>query len=74
MLSVTTDTEKNVKQVRTAKDTTLDEPGPNVDFIRRRISAHVINIFMKTVSILNGLISPVVYIGNTGNGYHLSGS
>ena len=32
------------------------------------------NIFMKTVSISNGLISRVVYIGNTKNGYHLSGS
>ena len=32
------------------------------------------NIFMKTVSISNGLISPVVYIGNTKNGYHISGS
>ena len=47
--------------------------GPNGDFIRR-ISFHVMNIFMKTVSISNGLISPVVYIGNTKNGYHLSGS
>ena len=65
---------KNVKQVRTAKEATADEPGPNEDFIRRRISARVINIFMKTVSISNGLISPVVYIGNTKNGYHLSGS
>ena len=32
------------------------------------------NIFMKTVSISDGLISPVIYIGNTDNGYHLSGS
>ena len=32
------------------------------------------NIFMETVSISNGLISPVVYIGNTKNGYHLSRS
>ena len=42
--------------------------------MRGRISAPVINIFMKTVSISNGLISPVVYIGNTKNVYHLSGS
>ena len=60
--------------MRTAKETTLiRRAGLNGDFIRR-ISAHVINIFMKTVSILNGLVSPVVYIGNTDNGYHLSGS
>ena len=65
---------KNVKLLRKAKETTAEEPGPNEDFMRGRISAHVINIFMKTVSILNGVISPVVYIGNTGNGYHLSGS
>ena len=32
------------------------------------------NIFMKTVPISNGLIIPVVYIGNTKNDYHLSGS
>ena len=73
IICVTTDTE-NVKLLRTAKETTVDEPGPNEDFMRRRISARVINIFMKTVSISNGLISPVVYIGNTKNGYHLSGS
>ena len=65
---------KNVKLLRTAKETTVDEPGPNEDFMRRRISAHEMNIFMKIVSILNGLISPIVYIGNTNNGYHLSGS
>ena len=65
---------KNVKLLRKAKETTVEEPGPNGDFMRGRISAHVINIFMKTVSISNGLISPVVYIGNTKNGYHLSGS
>ena len=41
--------------------------------MRGRISAAVINIFMKTVSISNGLISPVVYIRITNNGYHLSG-
>ena len=73
IICITTDTE-NVKLLRTAKETTVDEPGPNEDFMRRRISARVINIFMKTVSISNGLISPVVYIGNTKNGYHLSGS
>ena len=32
------------------------------------------NIFIKIVSILNGLVSPIVYFGNTYNGYHLSGS
>ena len=65
---------KNVKLLRKAKETTAEEPGPNEDFMRGRISAPVINIFMKTVSISNGLISPVVYIGNSRNGYHLSGS
>ena len=70
IICVATDTE-NVKLL---KEATADEPGPNEDFIRRRISARLINIFMKTVSISNGLISPVVYIGNTKNGYHLSGS
>ena len=54
---------KNVKLQRTAKETTAEEPGPNEDFMRGRISAPVINILMKTVSISNGLISPVVYIG-----------
>ena len=73
IICITTDTE-NVKLLRTAKETTVDEPGPNEDFMRRRISAHEMNIFMKIVSILNGLISPIVYIGNTNNGYHLSGS
>ena len=63
-----------MKLLSTAKEATADEPGPNEDFIRRIISARLINIFMKTVSISNGLISPVVYIGNTKNGYHLSGS
>ena len=72
IICVITDTE-NVKLLSTAKEATADEPGPNENFIRR-ISARVINIFMKTVSILNGLISPFVYIGNTKNGYHLSGS
>ena len=42
--------------------------------MRRRISAHFMNIFMKKISISNGLISLVVYIGNTKNGYHLSES
>ena len=65
---------KNVKLLRKAKETTVEEPGPNGDFMRGRISAHVINIFKKTVSISNGLISTVVYIGNTKNVYHLSGS
>ena len=64
---------KNVKPLRKAKETTVDEPGPNEDFMRRRISAHAMNIFMKTVSISNGLIY-IVYIRNTNNGYHLSGS
>ena len=73
IICITTDTE-NVKLLRTAKETTVDEPGPNEDFMRRRISAHATNIFMKTVSISNGLISPVVYIRNTDNGYHLSRS
>ena len=73
IICVITDTE-NVKLLSTAKEATADEPGPNEDFIRRIISARVINIFMKTVLISNGLISPVVYIGNTKNGYHLSGS
>ena len=73
IICVITDTE-NVKLLSTAKEATADEPGPNETFIRRRISARVINIFMKTVSISNGLISPFVYIGNTKNGYHLSGS
>ena len=54
---------KNVKLLRTAKETT-----------RGRISAHLMNIFMKIVSILNGLISLIFYIENTYNGYHLSGS
>ena len=66
IICVTTDTE-NVKLLRTAKETTVDEPGPNEDFMRRIISARVVKIFMK--------FSPViVYIGNTKNGYHLSGS
>ena len=65
---------KNVKLLRKAKETTVEEPGPNGDFMIGRISAPVINIFMKTVSISNGLISPVVYIGNTKNVYHFSGS
>ena len=65
---------KNVKLLRKAKETTVEEPGPNGDFMRGRISVPVINIFMKTVSISNGLISPVVYIGNTKNVYHFSGS
>ena len=73
IICVITDTE-NVKLLRTAKETTVDEPGPNEDFMRRRISAHAMNIFMKTVSISNGLISRVVYIRKTNNGYHLSGS
>ena len=73
IICVTTDTE-NVKLLRTAKERKLDEPGPNEDFMRKRISAHVMNIFMKIVSILNGLVSPIVYIGNTKNVYHLSGS
>ena len=73
IICVTTDTE-NVKLLRTAKETTVDEPGPNEDFMRRRISAHVMNIFMKIVSILNGLVSPIVNFGNTKNGYHLAGS
>ena len=30
--------------------------------MRKRISAHVVNIFMKIVSILNGLVSPIFYI------------
>ena len=42
--------------------------------MRGRISAPMINIFMKTVSISNGLISLDVYIRITNNGYHLSGS
>ena len=67
-------TMKNVKLLRTAKETTLNEPGPNEDFIRGRISAHVMNIFMKIVSILNGLISLIFNIENTNIGYHLSGS
>ena len=73
IICVTTDTE-NVKLLRKAKETTVNEPRPKEDFMRRRISARVMNIFMKTVSISNGLISRVVYIGNTKNGYHLSGS
>ena len=73
IICITTATE-NVKLLRTAKETIVDEPGPNEDFMRRRISARVINIFMKSVSISNSFISPVVYIGNTKYGYQLSGS
>ena len=72
IICVTTDTE-NVKLL-SGQGTTVNEPRPKEDFMRRRISAHVMNIFMKTVSISNGLISRVIYIGNTKNGYHLSGS
>ena len=62
IICITTDTE-NVKLLRTAKETTVDEPGPNEDFMRRRISARVINIFMKTVSISNGFIHPLFTVG-----------
>ena len=56
---------KNVKLLRTAKETTVDEPGPNEDFMRKRISAHEMNIFMKIVSILNGLIFYPLFTSGT---------
>ena len=55
---------KNVKLLRKAKETTVEEPGPNGDFMRGRISAPVINIFMKTVSISNmALFHPLFTLG-----------
>ena len=62
IICVITDTE-NVKLLSTAKEATADKPGLNENFIRRRISARVINIFMKTVSISNALFHPLFTLG-----------
>ena len=44
----------------------------NGDFMIRRISAHVMNIFTTKISISDGSFFPIFYIANTNNGFRLS--
>ena len=61
-ICVITEIEK-VKLLSTAKEATADEPGLNENFIRRRISARVINIFMKQFQFRMALFHPLFTLG-----------